>query len=79
MEQKIQKKLFVFQIIAMNWERQILTIPKKVLVIEYQCVNKTLQFHKSLREIFSQSAFLRVIKKYDKRALMKISQVFGTL
>ena len=38
-----------------------------------------LSFHISLREIFSKSRSLRLIKKYDENVLMQILQGFGTL
>ena len=38
-----------------------------------------LSFHISLREIFSKSRSLRLIKKYDESVLMQILQGFGTL
>ena len=38
-----------------------------------------LRFKISFREIFCKSGFLRVMKKYEERALGKILQDFGTL
>ena len=43
------------------------------------CYETPLIFNISLREIFSNSASLRVVKKYDESALMQISQEFGTV
>ena len=38
------------------------------------CQQTPLWFQTSMREIFSESFLLRVMEKYDKSALMKISQ-----
>ena len=50
-------------------------MPNRILVIG----EKTLGFNISLREIFSKSGSLRVIKKYDESVLMEILQKFGIL
>ena len=39
----------------------------------------TLRFNMSLREVYSNAGSLRVMKKQDESALMKILQEFGTL
>ena len=41
-----------------------------------QCDNK--RFHISIRETFSKSIFVRVIKKNGKGAVIEFSAVFGT-
>ena len=51
----------------------------KVTAYEYGTVISPLTFQISITEIFCESFPLRVIKKYDKSALMQISQAFGTL
>ena len=43
------------------------------------CYERHLRFKISLREIFFKSGSDIVMKKYDERALMHISQDFGTL
>ena len=43
------------------------------------CYETTLRFKISLREIFSESGSLIVMKKYDESAVIQISQDFGTL
>ena len=43
------------------------------------CWQTPVRFQISIREIFSKSFPLRVVKKYDKSAAMQILQVFGTL
>ena len=40
MEQKIERTFFVFYIIAFELGGQFLSIPKRILVIDSQCVNK---------------------------------------
>ena len=80
MEQSNQEKFLVLKIIAFesktrnfhngeqdtsNWQSMYYETP--------------LRFNISLREIFSKSGGLRVMKKYDESVLMKILQEFGTL
>ena len=78
-EHKIQRK-FLFLRDPFNKEQQILTIPSRIFVIGSQCINKNpLRVQISLTEIFSKWFSLRAMKKYDKSALMQISQVFATL
>ena len=43
------------------------------------CYETPLIFYLTLGETFPKSIFLRIMKKYDKGALMDILQVFGTL
>ena len=43
------------------------------------CYEGTLRFNISLSEKFSKSGSLRVMKKEDESALMRILQEFGTL
>ena len=80
MEQKIQKKFYVFQIIAFE-----LGVANSRSVQQdtwhWQTMRRQThqRFHLTLREKFSKSTSLRMLKKDDKSALMEISQVFGTL
>ena len=43
------------------------------------CYQTTLRVNVSLRKIFSESSFPRVMKKQDETTLMHILQEFGTL
>ena len=43
------------------------------------CYQKPLRFNQSLRKIFSKSSSLRVMKKFDERALMQVLQQLGIL
>ena len=43
------------------------------------CYQKPLIFNLSLRKIFSKSSSLRVMKKFDERALMQVLQQLGIL
>ena len=43
------------------------------------CYQKPLRFNLSLRKIFSKSSSLRVMKKFDERALMQVLQQLGIL
>ena len=80
MEKKIEKNLFVSQIIAF-----VLRVAKSGHIEHYtwhrrsMCEQTPLRFHLSLGEIFSKSNSLRMMKKLDKSVLMDISQVFVTL
>ena len=43
------------------------------------CYQKPLRFNLPLRKIFSKSSSLRVMKKFDERALMQVLQQLGIL
>ena len=80
MEQKIQNKFSVFQIIAFE-----LGVRNSHNLEQDTChwqpiIEKTpLRLHLTLGEIFSKSTSLRMMKKLEKWALMEILQLFGTL
>ena len=79
MEQEIQKKFFVFQIITCE-----LRVANSGNMEQHTCHRRSicqetpLRFHLTLGETFSKSTSLRMMKKHDKTALIKISQVFET-
>ena len=80
MEQKIETNLsalwiIAFQLIALKFYYYENDIVNRQLI--YQ--QSALRFHISLRETFSKRVSIRVMSKYDKIAVMQISQVFGTL
>ena len=80
MEQNNQKKFFVLKIIAFESETTNSNNPEQNICHWQSIFYKTpLRFNISLREIFSKSASLRVMKKYDERSIMHILQEFGTL
>ena len=80
MEQKIQNKFSVFQIIAFE-----LGVENSHNLEQDTChwqpvIEKTpLRLHLTLGEIFSKSTSLRMMKKLEKWALMEILQLFATL
>ena len=80
MEQKIQKKFLVFQIIAFE-----LGVANSRNLEQDTCHRQSmyeqgpLRFHVTLRETFSKSTSLRMMKNHDKSPLMEIWQVFGTI
>ena len=80
MEQKIEKKFFVFQITAFELgiancrnARQDTCNRRSI------CQQTPLTFYRKLGETFSKSTSLKMMKKHDKYSLMEISQVFWTL
>ena len=80
MEQGIDIKFFVFQIIA--FELGVTNSCNLEQDICHQlslCQETPLRFHLKLREIFSKSISLRMMEKHDKCAVSKILQVFGPL
>ena len=80
MEQNIQKKFFVLKIIAFESGTKNSKNPEQdASHWQSLCHETTLRFNISLREIFSKSGSLRVMKKYDESALIMILQEFGTL
>ena len=80
MEQQNQKKFLVLKIIAFESEttnshnREQDTCHWGSMFYE-----TPLRFNISQREKFSESDSLRLMKKYDESALMKILEEFGTL
>ena len=80
MEQKNQKKLLVLKIIAFESGKANSHNPEQdICHWQSMCYETPLRFNISLREIFSKSRPPRVMKKYDKNALMQILQEFGSL
>ena len=80
MEEKIQKKVFVFKIIAFELGAANSPDPEEdTCHRQWMCQQTPLGFCISLRDIFSKSVPIRVMKKHEKSTLMEISQVFGTL
>ena len=79
-EQKNQQKFFVSKIIAFESETTNIHNPEQdTCHWQSMCYKSPLRFSNSLRQIFSKSYYLRVMKKYDESALMQILQEFGTL
>ena len=80
MEQKIHKKFFVFQIIAFELGvANSRDIEQDICHRQSMCQQTPLRFHLTLGEIFSKSTSLRMMRKHDKRTLMEVWKVFGTL
>ena len=80
MEQRNQKKLLVFKIIAFESGKANSHNPEQdICHWMSMCYETHLRFNISLREIFFKLGSLRVMKKYDESALLQILQEFGTL
>ena len=80
MEPKTEKKFFVFKIIPFEEGAANFHNPEQDTCHQQSvCYQTPLRFQISLREKFSKSSPLRVMKKYDETSLMQISEVFGTL
>ena len=80
MKQKNLKKFVVLKIIAFEWETKNSHNPEQdTCHCQSMCYETPLRFNISLREIISESIFLRVMKKYDENGRMMILQDFGTL
>ena len=80
MKQKIEKKLFVFQIIAFELEvAYSRNVQQDTWDWQAMCQQIHQRFHLTLWETFSKSTSIRILKKDEKSALMEISQIFGTL
>ena len=74
-----QKKFLVLKIIAFESETTNSHNPEKdTYHWQSVCYETPLRINISLREIFSKSSSLRVMKKIDESALMKILHEFGT-
>ena len=70
MEQKIQKILFVFQIIAFELGvANSLNLKHDTCHGQSMCEQPPLTFHLHLGETFSKSTSLRMMKKHDNIAL----------
>ena len=80
MEQKNLNNMLVLKIIAFESGTRNSHNPEQdICHWQSMCYETPLRFNISLREIYSKSSSLRVMKKYDLSLLMKISQEFGTL
>ena len=80
MEQKNLKGFLVLNINAFGWgTTNSHNLKQDICHWQSMCYETPLRFNISLREIYSKSRSLRVMKKYDLSLLMKISQEFGTL
>ena len=79
MEQEIEKKFFVFQILAFE-----LGVANSRNIENYTCHGHSicskipLRFNLTLGDTFSKSTSPRMMKKHDTSTLMEFSQVFGT-
>ena len=80
MQKKNKKKSFVSEVIPLA------SVPVNLPYYEENtchrqslCSETILRFHISLRETFSKSFLLIMMKKFEKGAVMQISQLFGTL
>ena len=80
MEQKLEKKFFVFQIIAFELGvANSRNLEQDICHRQSMCERTGLRFHITLGETFSKSTSLRMMKKHDKSTVTEISQVFGTI
>ena len=79
MEQRNMKKLMVLKIIAFkSGTTNSYNAEQDTCRRQSMCYETPLRFNISLKEIFSKSGSLRVMKKDDESALMQISQELGT-
>ena len=79
-QEKIKKKFLVLKIIAFeSGRRNSLNLQKDTCHWQSMCHKTPLRFNISLREIFSKLGSLRVRKKSDESALIKILQEFRTI
>ena len=79
MEQKNQKKLLLLKIIAFESGKANSQYPEQDICHSMSmCYETHLRLNISLREIFSKSGSLRLMKKYDENALMPVLQEFGS-
>ena len=79
-EQKNKKKLLVLKIIAFESRTRNSHNPEQDIGHwQSMCYETPLRFNRSLRQIFSRSGSPIMMKKYDKSALVQISQEFGTV
>ena len=80
MQQKIEKKFFVFQILASELGvANSHNIEQDTCHGHPMCSQTPLIFLRTLGETFSKSNLPEKMKKHEKIALMEISQLFGTL
>ena len=80
MGQENLKRLFLLKIIAFESGTTNSQSPEQYIChCQSMCYETPLRFNISLREIFSKLESPVMMIKYDKSALMQISQDFGTL
>ena len=80
MEQQIEKKFLVFRIIGFELRVANSRNPEQDTCHRQSMYEQgPLRFHVTLRETFSKSTSLRMMKNHDKSPLMEIWQVFGTI
>ena len=80
MGQKKEKKFLFLKIITFVLETSNShNLEQDTCHWQSMCGANYLRFNISLREIFSESGSLRVMRKYDESAVMQIFQEFGTL
>ena len=80
MEQKNQKKLLVLKITAIESGKANSPNPEQdICHWQSMCYETHVRFNISLRDIFSKSRSPRMMKKYDKSAIIPILQEFGAL
>ena len=79
-EKQNEEKFFVFKVIAFESLETDSHNPKEdTCHSQSMCYETPLKFNTELREVFSKSSSLRVMKIYDKNALMRGLKEFGTL
>ena len=80
MEEKNQKPLLVLKIIGFQSATANSYNPEQdICHWQSMCYETHVRFNISLREIFSKSGSPRLMKKYDKSALMPVLQDFRRL
>ena len=80
MEQKNQKNFFLLKIIAFqSGTTNSQNSEQDTCHCQSMYYETPLRFNISLREIFSESSSLRVMKKYDESVLMHIWKEFGNV
>ena len=80
MEEKNQKMFLLLKVIAFETETTNSHNPEQdTCNCQSMYYETPLIFNISLREIFSKSGCLRLMKKFDETALIQILQEFGTL
>ena len=79
-EKQNEEKFFLFKVIAFESVETDSHNPKEdTCHWQSMCYETPLKFNTELREIFSKSGSLRVMKKYDESALMLLLQEIGSL
>ena len=80
MEQKFEKMLLVFQIVAFELGvANSHNIEQDTYHPHSMCLKAAPRFNLTLEQAFSKATFLEMMKRHDKSALMEILQVFETV